>query len=60
MLELLLVQYKEIFGEDFPLADFEDCIEIDLINIIYECVQTNTPYREGMKSSRKIAGPSSK
>ncbi len=60
MLELLLMQYKDYFGEDFPLIDFEDKSEIDVINIIYECVQTNTPYREGMKSSGKIKGPSSK
>lgn len=48
MLEVLLMQYEDIFGEAFPLAKFEGTAEIDVINLIYECVHTNTPYTSGM------------
>ncbi|MBQ0004544.1 MAG: hypothetical protein KBS68_01625 [Clostridiales bacterium] len=60
MLEVLLMQYEDIFGEAFPLEDFMDKSEISLINILYECVQTNTPYDSEMKPSGNIKGPSSK
>lgn len=60
MLEVLLMQYEDIFGEEFPLEDFIDKSEISLINILYECVQTNTPYNPEMRSSGAIKGPSSK
>lgn len=59
MLEMLLMQYEDIFGEAFPLADFEDKSEIDVINILYECVQNNVAYKEGMESTGNIAGPRS-
>lgn len=48
MLEVLLMQYADIFGEDFPLANFAGTAEIEVINIIYECVHTNTKYTPGM------------
>ena len=44
MLELLLMQYREIFGEDFPLARFDGRQEIEVINILYDCVLKNLPY----------------
>jgi len=44
MLEVLLFQYKDMFGEDFPLAEFEDRREIDVINILYDCVSNNLRY----------------
>ena len=49
MLEVLLFQYKDMFGEDFPLALFKDKREIDVINIIYDCVANNHRYSEGGK-----------
>jgi len=47
MLEVLLFQYKDMFGEDFPLADFANHREIDVINIIYDCVSNNITYDPG-------------
>ncbi len=44
MLELLLVQYKEMFGEDFPLVQFAGRPEIEVINVIYDCVRYNRAY----------------
>ncbi len=44
MLELLLLQYREMFGEDFPLLALEGRQEIEVINILYDCVQNNLPY----------------
>lgn len=55
MLEVLLMQYKDIFGTDFPLADFEGKPEIELINTIYECVHNNTPYKEGIVVKTSIS-----
>ena len=54
MLEVLLMQYKDIFGMDFPLIDFEGKPEIEVINTIYECVHNNTPYRDGMTVKTSI------
>ena len=53
MLEVLLFQYKDMFGEDFPLAEFKDAREIDVINIIYDCVANNHRYSEGEKPWKK-------
>ena len=44
MLEVLLLQYKDIFGEDFPLAEVSNMREIDVINILYDCVSNNVEY----------------
>ena len=44
MLELLLMTYKDMFGEDFPIAEFAGTPEIDVINILYDCVRNNLPY----------------
>lgn len=54
MLEVLLMQYRDIFGVDFPLIDFEGKSEIEVINTIYECVHNNLPYKEGMKVNTNI------
>ena len=54
MLELLLQQYREIFGEDFPLAKFEGEPEIEVINIVYDCVSKNLRYDPNRKIERKI------
>ena len=43
------MQYEDQFGETFPLADFQEKSEIEVINILYDCVQNNTPYEEGME-----------
>ena len=42
-----------MFGEDFPLAEFKDKREIDVINIIYDCVANNHRYSEGEKPWKK-------
>ena len=54
MLELLLLQYREIFGEDFPLADFAGRQEIEVINILYDCVSNHLCYSPERKIQRRI------
>lgn len=54
MLELLLHQYEDQFGQPFPLADFAGRTEIDLINIIYECTLRNKPYEPGMTAENRF------
>lgn len=44
MLELLLWQYHELFDEDFPLAQFAGKPEIEVINILYDCISKNLRY----------------
>ena len=43
MLEILLAQYKMQFGIDFPLKNYAGRAEIDVINIIFDCLQSNNP-----------------
>ena len=45
MLELLLMQYEMQFGYPFPLKECEDWAEIEVINLIYDCMQLNEPDR---------------
>ena len=45
------MQYDDHFGEAFPLTDFQEKSEIEVINILYDCVQNNTPYKAGMEVS---------
>ena len=54
MLELLLIQYRELFGEDFPLAKFAGEQEIEVINILYDCVSKNLPYDPNRTFERRI------
>ena len=54
MLEMLLFQYKDMFGEPFPLRQFAGQPEIDVIDILYDCVSNNRRYVEGMKASVHI------
>ena len=54
MLELLLFQYKDQFGEDFPLKDFAGRPEYELINILYDCVLNNLPYDLNRKVEYRI------
>lgn len=54
MLELLLMQYKDIFGEDFPLAQLEGRPEYEVINILYDCVSNNLPYDPDRKTELRI------
>ena len=56
MLEMLLIQYKEMFGEDFPLAQFAGTPEIDVINIVYDCVVNNLPYDPHRKVKDRVTG----
>lgn len=56
MLEVLLLTYKNQFGEDFPLKEFAGMREIDLINLLYTCLQDNTPYHEGMQIEDRVSG----
>ena len=44
MLEVLLFQYRDMFGEDFPVARFEGKAEFELINVLYDCVSNNLRY----------------
>ena len=54
MLELLLLQYRELFDEDFPLAEFAGKQEIEVINILYDCVSKNLRYSPERKIERRI------
>ncbi|MBQ3405322.1 MAG: hypothetical protein IJG63_07920 [Oscillospiraceae bacterium] len=54
MLELLLFQYKENFGEDFPLAEFEGRQEYEVINILYDCIMNNVRYDPNRKVENRI------
>ena len=54
MLEILLFTYRDMFGEDFPLADFAGRQEFELINILYDCVSNNRPYDPERKVEFKI------
>lgn len=54
MLELLLLQYRELFGEDFPLLKFAGEQEIEVINILYDCVLNNLPYDPERRIVRRI------
>lgn len=54
MLEVLLFQYKDMFGEDFPLAEFKDRREIDVINILYDCVSNNLRYDPDRRVKKTI------
>ena len=51
---MLLFQYNDMFGELFPLKLFEGKPEIDVIDILYDCVSNNKRYEEGMKASVHI------
>ena len=54
MLEMLLMQYKDMFGVDFPLKDFTDSAEIEVINLLCDCVLSGKPYEKGQESSGRI------
>ena len=54
MLELLLFTYKDMFGEDFPLALLAGRPEYEVINILYDCVSNNLPYDPERKAEMKI------
>ncbi|MDO4616188.1 MAG: hypothetical protein Q4B03_01865 [Lachnospiraceae bacterium] len=44
MLEALLFTYYNQFGEEFPLDKCAGLPEIDVINLVYECLESNQPY----------------
>lgn len=44
MLEALLMTYYGQFGEEFPLEKCADLSEIDVINIVYGCLESNKPF----------------
>ncbi len=54
MLELLLFTYKDMFGEDFPLALFAGKPEFEVINVLYDCVSNNLPYDPGREVEFRI------
>ncbi len=54
MLELLLFTYRDMFGEDFPLAQFAGRAEYEVINILYDCVLNNLPYDPERKAELRI------
>ena len=49
-----MMQYKDMFGEDFPLRRFTETREIDVINILYDCVLNNVPYDPGREVKARI------
>lgn len=56
MLETLLRQYEDQFGVLFPLKEFENRTEIEVINILYECLQGGIPYETGMRVTENRFG----
>lgn len=45
-----------MFGEDFPLAEFKDAREIDVINIVYDCVLRGEKYNGSRNAPSRIKG----
>lgn len=56
MLELMLAQYEDAFGKVFPLGDFEGEPEIDVLNILYYCVQNKIEYVKDMDVPDVVTG----
>ncbi len=56
MLEVLLWQYRELFDEDFPLARFDGEPEIEVINILYDCISKNLRYDPERRIERRVTG----
>ena len=54
MLEVLLNEYEIRFGEAFPLQRLKDMTELEIINIVYECLDKNIRYKDGMKVENKF------
>ena len=54
MLEVLLNEYLARFGEAFPLEKLAGMAEIEVINILYECVDKNIRYTPGMKVENRF------
>ena len=54
MLELGLVTYHDMFGEDFLLAAVAGKPEYEVINILYDCVSNNLPYDPERKVELRI------
>ena len=54
MLELLLFTYRDMFGEEFPLAELAGRPEYEVINILYDCVSGNLRYDPERKAEFKI------
>ena len=50
----MFLQYKEIFGSDFPLAEFVGRQELEVINILYDCVLNSLPYDPERKITPRI------
>lgn len=44
MLEMLMMTYLGQFGEEFPLEKCAGLSEIDVINIVYNCLESNQPF----------------
>ncbi|MDO4490871.1 MAG: hypothetical protein Q4B85_07395 [Lachnospiraceae bacterium] len=44
MLEMLLITYRDQFGVEFPLEKCEGMSEIDVINLVYNCLDSNKPF----------------
>ncbi len=60
MLEVLLNEYEARFGEKFPLESFSDSAEIDVINILYTCIQDNVKYKNGMTAAADLSAAAPK
>lgn len=54
MLEVLLNEYEARFGEAFPLEKLVGKAEIEVINILYECIDKNIKYTAEMKVENKF------
>ena len=44
MLEKYLQEYKDAFNEPFPLMLCRGCDDIEIIELIIECIEAHTPY----------------
>lgn len=44
MLEKYLQEYKNAFNEPFPLMLCRGCDDIEIIELIIECIEAHTPY----------------
>lgn len=45
MLDQLLIQYRDQFGENFPIMSLGGTSEDDLLKLIKKCLDTGEPYQ---------------
>lgn len=55
MLEVLLKEYEQSFGEPFPLEELEGMREYEVLNILYDCILNAHPFDGNTHVKTRIA-----